>query len=154
MKNFGIASWELEFRPRSPQNVREHKNAICHIRMPFVNDGKDRTVCWVISNAYQTWVGLSCIIINHLCKNVCSLNVTPAVYISTCNTLQQAASCVSSNISNHVTLFYKLAKWEQSSGSPISNLWWMPNSISSGFDHATRKGSSRQFQQCPTTIYA
>ena len=34
--------------------------------------------------------------------------------------------------------------------SQLSNLWWMPNSVSKGFDTAMKKGSSRRFKQYPT----
>ena len=33
----------------------------------------------------------------------------------------------------------------------ISNLWWMPNSVSKGFDTAVKMGSSRRFKRYPTT---
>ena len=36
-------------------------------------------------------------------------------------------------------------------GSQLSNLWWMPNSISKGFDTAMKTGSSRWFKLYPTT---
>ena len=35
--------------------------------------------------------------------------------------------------------------------SQLSNLWWMPNSVSKGFDTAMRTGSSRRFKRYPTT---
>ena len=33
----------------------------------------------------------------------------------------------------------------------LSNLWWMANSVSKGFDTARRTGSSRRFKRYPTT---
>ena len=33
----------------------------------------------------------------------------------------------------------------------LSNLWWMPNSVSKVFDTAMRTGSSRRFKRYPTT---
>ena len=33
----------------------------------------------------------------------------------------------------------------------LSNLWWMPNSVSKGFDTAMKTGSARRFQRYPTT---
>ena len=33
----------------------------------------------------------------------------------------------------------------------LSNLWWMPNSVSKGFDTAMKMGSTRRFKQYPTT---
>ena len=33
----------------------------------------------------------------------------------------------------------------------LSNLWWMPNSVSKGFDTAMKTGSSRRFKRYPTT---
>ena len=33
----------------------------------------------------------------------------------------------------------------------LSNLWWMPNSLSNGFDTAMKTGSSRRFKRYPTT---
>ena len=35
--------------------------------------------------------------------------------------------------------------------SQLSNIWWMPNSVSKGFDTAMRTGSSRRFKRHPTT---
>ena len=35
--------------------------------------------------------------------------------------------------------------------SQLSNIWWMPNSVSKGFDTAMRTGSSRRFKRYPTT---
>ena len=35
--------------------------------------------------------------------------------------------------------------------SQLSNLWWMPNSVSIGFGTAMRTRSSRRFKRCPTT---
>ena len=37
-------------------------------------------------------------------------------------------------------------------GSQLSNLWWMPNSVSKGFDTAMRTGSSSRLKWYPTTI--
>ena len=39
------------------------------------------------------------------------------------------------------------------SSSQLSNLWWMPNSLSKHFGTAMRKGSSRSLQWYPTTTY-
>ena len=39
----------------------------------------------------------------------------------------------------------------QLSNPQLSNLWWMPNSVSNGFDTAMKTGSSRRFEQYPTT---
>ena len=33
----------------------------------------------------------------------------------------------------------------------LSNLWWMANSVSKGFDTAIKTGSSRRFKRYPTT---
>ena len=33
----------------------------------------------------------------------------------------------------------------------LSNLWWIPNSVSKGFDTAMKTGSSRRFKRYPTT---
>ena len=33
----------------------------------------------------------------------------------------------------------------------LSNLWWIPNSVSKGFDAAMKTGSSRRFKPYPTT---
>ena len=36
-------------------------------------------------------------------------------------------------------------------GAQLSNLWWMPNSVSKDFDTAMKVGSSRWFKRHPTT---
>ena len=36
-------------------------------------------------------------------------------------------------------------------GAQLSNLWWMPNSVTKGFDTAMKVGSSRWFKRYPTT---
>ena len=38
-----------------------------------------------------------------------------------------------------------------STQTQLSNVWWMPNSGSKGFDTAMRTGSARRFKQHPTT---
>ena len=42
--------------------------------------------------------------------------------------------------------FILFQRWIQ-----LSNLWWMPNSVSKGFDIAMKMGSSRRFKRHPTT---
>ena len=47
--------------------------------------------------------------------------------------------------------FIWMAKWPKGDKAQLSNLRWMPNSVSKGFDTAMRTGSSRWFKRYPTT---
>ena len=42
-------------------------------------------------------------------------------------------------------------QWNFKAETQLSNLWWMPNSVSKGFDSAMKTGSSRRFKRHPTT---
>ena len=50
--------------------------------------------------------------------------------------------------SNHSDKTRKVFK---DASQQLFNLWWMPNSVSNGFDTAMKTGSSRRFKRYPTT---